>query len=136
MTLENNLNYAMQVLSLSLSLSRSRSRSRLQVGVCTQNERYEEANHIKQEIVLQLQPSQRAQREIERLQVFVCKAHGECVCVCARTHMHACARARTHTYKCACICACTNARELPSRQTRALTSPACHGNRLWTWNDN
>ena len=104
MTLENNLNYAMQVLSLSLSLSRSRSRSRLQVGVCTQNERYEEANHIKQEIVLQLQPSQRAQREIERLQVFVCKAHGECVCV--RAHTHACMFACAHAHIQMCMYMC------------------------------
>ena len=34
-----------------------------------QNERYEEANEIKREIALQLQPSQRAQRELERMQV-------------------------------------------------------------------
>jgi len=37
--------------------------------VLPQNERYAEANEIKREITLQLQPSQRAQREIERQQV-------------------------------------------------------------------
>ena len=44
-TLENNLNYAMQ------------------------SERYEEARAIQREITLQLHPSQRAQREMERVQV-------------------------------------------------------------------
>ena len=57
-----------------------------------QSEQYEEANHIKREIILQLQPSQRAQRELERQQVrHMLSTKSLCACIAKAYPYH------THT---------------------------------------